>query len=178
MTSHHITPLIDEPTIARTVQKMAAQIATDFTGESLTLVCILNGSLMFTADLARALAREGMSVEMDCMRVSSYADCESTGSVKVECDLSRSITDKNVLIVEDIIDTGQTLGHLMRMLSARNPKRLELCCFLDKPSRRVNQLRALYTGIAIEDHFVVGYGLDFNHTFRELPYVGVLRIQE
>lgn len=178
MKSCHITPLIDAQQIESIVHGIAAQIAADFEGEALRLVCILNGSLIFTADLARALAQRGMDVEIDVMKASSYSDCESTGSVKVELDLSRSITGSNVIIVEDIIDTGRTLEHLLRLLRAREPKSLRLCCLLDKPSRRVNSLDADYCGQRIEDLFVVGYGLDYNERYRELPYVGQLQLTE
>ncbi|MBB5022309.1 hypoxanthine phosphoribosyltransferase [Desulfurispira natronophila] len=178
MKSRRIEPFIDEATIADTVEQLAARIAEDFAGEPLLLLCILSGSFIFTADLARALARHQIEVEVDFMKVSSYEGEESSGTVKVEFDMERSIFQRNVLIVEDIIDTGRTLEHLLRLLQTRQPRELRLCCLLDKPSRRINGLNAHYVGITIDDLFVVGYGLDYMHKLRELPHIGIMSTEE
>ncbi|UCZ56270.1 hypoxanthine phosphoribosyltransferase [Desulfurispirillum indicum] len=178
MKSYDIQTLIPPQQLQQTIERLAREIAADYEGQSLLLVCILNGSFIFTADLARELSRHNLEVEVDFMKVSSYADSESTGSVKMDFDMSRSITGRNVLIVEDIIDTGRTLEHLLRLLRTRDPRRMALCCLLDKPSRRVNGLQANYVGEVIDDLFVVGYGLDYNHRFRELPGIGIMNIEE
>ena len=142
-------------------------------GEPVYLVGILKGSVFFMCDLAKYLT---MPVTMDFMKVSSYGDgTESSGNISIDMDLTASIEGKNVLIVEDIIDTGRTLEKLMKILGERNPKTLTMCTLLDKPSRRTQDIQADYTGFEIDDLFVVGYGLDYAQQYRNLPYIGVIQ---
>jgi hypoxanthine phosphoribosyltransferase len=139
-----------------------------------TLVSVLKGSLPFMADLMRAIT---IPVQIDLMEVSSYggATTETSGLVRILKDLSSSIEGRDVLIVEDIIDTGLTLNYLLRYLRGKNPRSLRICALLDKPARRLVEIPIDYTGFTIPDEFVVGYGLDFGEYYRNLPFIGVLR---
>ena len=165
----NIVPLIDEESIAKRIDELANQISNDYKNEELTVICILKGATIFTCDLIRKLS---IPVYLDFMVVSSYVDTESTGSVKIIKDLDHTISNKNVLIIDDIIDTGMTLQHLVNTLKVRNPKSIKLCTLLDKPARRVNNLKVDYYGFKIKNEFVVGYGLDYNQKYRNLSFIG------
>jgi hypoxanthine phosphoribosyltransferase len=166
--------LLTEEAIAAKVLELGAQISADYRGRSLTLVSVLKGSLPFMADLMRAIE---IPVRIDLMEVSSYGGSatESSGLVRILKDLSTSIADEDVLIVEDIIDTGLTLNYLIRYLRGKAPASLRICTLLDKPARRLVEIPVDYTGFTIPDQFVVGYGLDYGELYRNLRYVGVLK---
>jgi hypoxanthine phosphoribosyltransferase len=166
--------LISEEQIAAKVAELGRQISADYSSSSVTLVSVLKGSLPFMADLMRAIE---IPVQIDLMEVSSYggATTETSGLVRILKDLSSSIAGKDVLIVEDIIDTGLTLNYLLRYLRGKNPKSLRICALLDKPARRLVEIPIDYRGFTIPDEFVVGYGLDFGEYYRNLPFIGVLR---
>jgi hypoxanthine phosphoribosyltransferase len=166
--------LVDEAAIQAKVAELGARIGADYAGRQLTLVSVLKGSLPFMADLMRALA---LPVRIDLMEVSSYggATTESSGLVRILKDLSSSIEGQDVLIVEDIIDTGLTLNYLLRYLRGKNPASLRICTLLDKPARRLVDIPVDYIGFTIPDRFVVGYGLDYGEFYRNLRFVGVLR---
>lgn len=164
-----IVPLINEKDIAIRIGELAKQISEDYKDKELTVICILKGATIFTCDLIRKIS---VPVYLDFMIVSSYADMESTGSVKIIKDLDHTIFGKDVLIIDDIIDTGRTLQHLVNTLKVRKPNSIKLCTLLDKPARRVNNLKVDYFGFEIEDEFVVGYGLDYNQKYRNLSFIG------
>jgi hypoxanthine phosphoribosyltransferase len=166
--------LISEEQIRDKVRELGAQISADYADSAVTLVSVLKGSLPFMADLMRAVS---IPVQIDLMEVSSYggATTESSGLVRILKDLSSSIANKDVLIVEDIIDTGLTLNYLLRYLRGKNPRSLRICALLDKPARRLVEIPIDYRGFTIPDEFVVGYGLDFGEYYRNLPFIGVLR---
>ncbi|HET7182570.1 MAG TPA: hypoxanthine phosphoribosyltransferase [Candidatus Limnocylindrales bacterium] len=166
--------LLSEDQIQAKVAELGARISLDLAGQKLTLVSVLKGSLPFMADLMRAI---DLPLRIDLMEVSSYggATTESSGLVRILKDLSSSIEGEDVLIVEDIIDTGLTLNYLVRYLRGKNPKSLRICTLLDKPARRLVDIEVDYTGFTIPDQFVVGYGLDYGELYRNLKFVGVLR---
>ncbi len=162
---------ITEEELNKRIAEIGAAITEKFKGESVYLVCILKGSIFFTTELAK---RIDLPVEIDFMTVSSYgAQTVSSGVINVKQDLSGSIEGKNVIIVEDIIDSGNTLSRLIQLFKSRNPKTLTLCTLLDKPERRVvKDVVVDYTGFVVPDKFIVGYGLDWDQKFRNLPYIG------
>lgn len=166
--------LISEELIRAKVAELGARLSTDYAGRELTLVSVLKGSLPFMADLMRAMR---IPLRIDLMEVSSYggATTETSGLVRILKDLSASIEGRDVLIVEDIIDTGLTLNYLLRYLRGKNPRSLHICALLDKPARRLVDIDITYRGFTIPDRFVVGYGLDYGELYRNLPYIGVLR---
>ena len=166
--------LITEDQIRTRVAELGSQITADNAGKSLTLVSVLKGSLPFMADLMRAIE---IPVRIDLMEVSSYGGTatESSGLVRILKDLSSPIDERDVLIVEDIIDTGLTLNYLIRYLRGKNPSSLRICTLLDKPARRLVEIPIDYRGFTIPDQFVVGYGLDYGEHYRNLPFIGVLR---
>jgi hypoxanthine phosphoribosyltransferase len=166
--------LVTEAQIQSRVAELGAEISADYAGRKLTLVSVLKGSLPFMADLMRAIT---VPVRIDLMEVSSYggATTESSGLVRILKDLSASIEGEEVLICEDIIDTGLTLNYLIRYLGGKKPASLKICTLLDKPARRLVEINVDYTGFTIPDQFVVGYGLDYNEHYRNLRFVGVLR---
>ncbi len=166
--------LVSEEAIQARVRELGQRISDDYRGRNLTLVSVLKGSLPFMADLMRAI---DVPVRIDLMEVSSYGgtSTESSGLVRILKDLSASIAGEEVLLVEDIIDTGLTLNYLIRYLRGKNPASLRICTLLDKPARRLVEIPVDYTGFTIEDRFVVGYGLDFGELYRNLRFVGVLR---
>ena len=167
---------LTEEELDKRIREMAAQISKDFDGEPITLICILKGSVFFTCDLAKRISNP---VELDFMKVSSYGSgTSSSGRVKIEQDLDENIEGKNVLVVEDIIDSGRTLSYLLDILGRRNPKSLKLCTLLDKPDRRVVEVNVDYVGFEIPDEFVVGYGLDYDQKYRDLPYIGYVDVEE
>ncbi len=166
-----ITPLLSEARIQARVREMGAQLARDYAGKDLVVVGLLNGVYPFFADLTRAL---DLDFEVGFMQVSSYGGgTESTGEVHILKDLDTSIQGRHALVVEDIVDTGLTLFKVRHLLLDREPASLRICTLLDKPSRRKIEVPVDYTGFSIEDHFVVGYGLDYDGKLRNLPYVGV-----
>ncbi len=164
--------LVCKERIAERVRELGEQISRDYEGESITLVCTLRGGCVFFADLIRAVRGD---VEIDFIAVSSYgAGTKTSGEVKMVKDLSEPIKGKNIIVVEDIIDTGVTLSYLKKLLEAREPKSLKICSLLDKPSRRKVEFEGDYIGFEIENEYVVGYGLDFNQKMRHYPDVCVL----
>ena len=166
--------LVSEDQIAAKVAELGARISADYAGQRLTLVSVLKGSLPFMADLMRHIS---IPVRIDLMEVSSYggSSTESSGLVRILKDLSATIAGEDVLIVEDIIDTGLTLNYLVRYLRGKNPASLRICTLLDKPARRLVDIPVDYVGFTIPDQFVVGYGLDYGEVYRNLKFVGVLR---
>ena len=166
--------LVTEEQLKAKVNELGAQITKDYEGRDLLLVSILKGSVVFMADLMRAIR---MPCGIDFMVVSSYggANTTSTGLVKIVKDLDQDLSGKDLLIVEDILDTGITLSHLVPMLKLRNPASVRLCTILSKPSRRKADIEPDYLGFEVPDEVVVGYGLDYDEKYRNLPYVGVLK---
>ena len=167
--------LLSEEQIQNRVREMGAQIARDYEGKNPAMVCILKGAVMFYTDLLRAIP---IKLTMDFMAVSSYGKhTKSSGEVEIRKDLSTSIENRHVIIVEDIIDSGFTLTYLTRMLAARGAASIKVCTLLDKPSRRAPgiTLKSDYSGFVVGDEFVVGYGLDYAEAYRNLPYIGVLK---
>lgn len=165
--------LYDEETILERTKELAAQIKEDFEGKQLTCVCILKGGVFFMTDL---LKRLDIPVAIDFMDVSSYgASTVSSGEVRIIKDLAHSVKGKDVLIVEDIIDTGITLNYIVELMKSREANSVEIVTLLDKRERREIDLDVKYCGFSIPDYFVVGYGLDFNEKYRNLPYIGYLK---
>jgi hypoxanthine phosphoribosyltransferase len=165
--------LIDEATLQGRITELGAEITADYGGRDLLLVGVLKGAIFFMADLMRRL---DLPCEVDFMAISSYgAGVDSSGVVRILKDLDVSIEGRNVLIVEDIVDSGLTLSYLIRNLEARHPASLETCALLTKPDRRENDVECRYIGFEIPNRFVIGYGLDFAERYRNLPYIGVLR---
>lgn len=164
--------LLSEEVIMKRIKDMAAEISKEYEGRELILLGILKGSVMFMSDLMKNIT---IPCKMDFMAVSSYGDAtESSGIVKIIKDLDFEIKDKDILIVEDIIDSGVTLKYLMGYLGARSPRSLNIACLLNKPERRKENLDVKYLGFDVPDHFLVGYGLDYAETYRNLPYIGIL----
>jgi hypoxanthine phosphoribosyltransferase len=165
--------LIDEETLRGRIADLGAAIGEDYRGQDLLLIGVLKGAIFFMADLMREIE---IPCEVDFMAISSYgAGIDSSGVVRILKDLDVSIEGRNVLVVEDIIDSGLTLSYLLRNLEAREPASLEVCALLTKPERRENDVACRYVGFEIPNRFVIGYGLDFAERYRNLPYVGVLR---
>ena len=165
--------LISREQLADKVAELGAKISEDYKGESLFLIGILKGSVPFMADLMRAIS---LDVEMDFMSVSSYGSgTKSSGVVRILKDLDSDIAGKNVLIVEDIIDSGLTLAYLKEYLAKRNPKSIKIVTMLSKPARRKADIEADYTGFVVDDKFIVGYGLDIDQKYRNLPYISWIR---
>ena len=165
--------LFTEEELSRRVQELADGINRDYAGKELLLISVLRGSFIFMADLVRRLT---IPCRVDFMACSSYGSgTTSSGQVKVTKDLSESIEGLNVLVVEDILDSGRTLNYLLKLLEARRPASVRLCTLLDKPERRVVQVNVDYTGFVIPDTFIVGYGLDYDQRYRNLPYIGELK---
>ncbi len=165
--------LITEDEIAARVREMGKQISEDYRGKKLLLISVLKGSVAFMADLMRAI---DINARIDFMSVSSYgAGTRSSGVVKIVKDLDMPIAGFDVLIVEDILDSGMTLSYITELLEARDPASIRICTLLDKPERRKAKVTADYVGFVVPDEFVVGYGLDFDEKYRNLPYVGVLK---
>ena len=165
--------LYTEEDLRRRIRELGAQIAADYAGRTPMLVSVLRGSYIFMADLTRAI---DLDLTVDFMAVSSYgAGTVSSGQVEIKKDLSDSIEDRDLIIVEDILDSGNTLYYLMDVLRARKPASIRICTLMDKPERRVKPITADYVGFTIPDEFIVGYGLDYAEKYRNLPYVGVLK---
>lgn len=165
--------LYSEEVLAETVKKLGEEISNDYRDKNLLLVSILKGSIVFMSDLMRNIT---IPCNIDFMSVSSYGSgTKSTGTVRILKDLDRDVRGFDILIVEDILDSGMTLNYLMDLLYARNPNSIRICTLFDKPERRAVDIKADYKGIEVPDEFIVGYGLDFNEKYRNLPYVGVLK---
>ena len=170
--SEQIRVLLSEEELDRIIAELGERISKDYEGESVHLICILKGSIFFTCELAKRIT---VPVTIDFMCVSSYGSgTVSSGRVKIIKDLDEPIKGKDVLVIEDIVDSGRTLSYLMEMLKDRGPASLKLCTLLDKPDRRVIDVPVDYTGFEIPDEFVVGYGLDYDQRYRNLPYIGVI----
>ena len=170
--SETIRELISEEDVAAKVKEIGAQITKDYEGKAVHLICVLKGGVFFTCELAKRIE---VPVSLDFMSVSSYGDdTKSSGVVKIIKDLDESIEGKDVLIVEDIIDSGRTLSYLIEVLKQRNPASIRLCTLLDKPERRVKDVKVDYVCFNLPDEFGVGYGLDYAQKYRNLPFIGVV----
>ena len=170
--SETIRVLISEEEIDKKIREMGAQISKEYKGKQVHLICVLKGGVFFMCELAKRIS---VPVTMDFMNVSSYGDASvSSGVIRIAKDLDETLENKDVIVVEDIIDSGRTLYYLMDILAKRKPKSMKLCTLLDKPERRVKDVKVDYVGFNIPDEFVVGYGLDYDQRYRNLPYVGVL----
>ena len=165
--------LFSEEQLKSAVKKIAGEINRDYEGKEPVLIGILKGSVVLMADLMREIR---VDCTTDFMSVSSYGGgTETSGSVRIRKDLDRSITGKDVIVIEDILDSGTTLSHLLEILEVRRPNSLKLCVLLDKPERRVTPVKYDYVGLTVPDEFIVGYGLDYDEKYRNLPYIGVLK---
>ena len=168
-----IKVLIDEEKLSKRVEELAIEISNDYNNKEIVLVCILKGAVYFAVDLSKKITNS--EVILDFMKVSSYGSAtESSGKVELKIDLSSDIEGKNVIIIEDILDTGYTLDYLYDYLKEKNPKSLKICVLLDKKERREKNIKVDYTGFEIENKFIVGYGLDYDEKYRNLPYVGYI----
>ncbi len=173
--AEHVRVLLTEEEVDRRIQEIGDQISKDYAGKQVHLICVLKGGSFFMCELAKRIT---VPVSLDFMSVSSYgSDTKSSGVVKIVKDLDDSIQDKDVIVVEDIVDSGRTLSYLMEMLRDRGPKSLRLCTLLDKPDRRIVDVNVDYTGFSIPDEFVVGYGLDYDQKYRNLPYIGIVEFE-
>lgn len=164
--------LISERRIARRVGELSAEIQRDFAGREMVVVSLLNGTVMFLSDLMRRLT---LPMRMDFIGVSSYGPGITPGELVFTKELRLDVRGRDVLLVDDILDTGRTLSKVLVKLRALKPRRIKVCVLLDKPARRVEPVRADYVGFEIPDHFVVGYGMDFAESYRNLPFIGVLK---
>lgn len=174
--SEHIRVLLTEEEVDERIQAIGEQISRDYAGKQVHLVCVLKGGSFFMCELAKRIS---IPVSLDFMAVSSYgATTKSSGVVKIVKDLDETVKGKDVLVVEDIVDSGRTLSYLLEMLKSREPASLRLCTLLDKPDRRVVPVHVDYTGFQIPDEFVVGYGLDYAQRYRNLPYIGVVEFDD
>ncbi len=172
----HIRVLLSEEEVDRRIHEIGKEISKDYQGKHVHLICVLKGGSFFMCELAKRIT---LPVSLDFMSVSSYgSETKSSGVVKIVKDLDDSIQDKDVIIVEDIVDSGRTLNYLVEMLRDRSPKSIGICTLLDKPERRVVDVKVNYTGFEIPDEFVVGYGLDYDQKYRNLPYIGVVEFDE
>lgn len=171
-----IRVLLDEETVNARIRELGEKISREYDGREIHLVCVLKGGVFFMCELAKRIT---VPVTMDFMSVSSYGnETSSSGVVRIVKDLDHSIENKHVIVVEDIVDSGNTLSYLLTILKERGPASLALCTLLDKPSRREVDVAVDYTGFEIPDHFVVGYGLDYMQKHRNLPYVGIVELTE
>ncbi|QDW72707.1 hypoxanthine phosphoribosyltransferase [Lachnospiraceae bacterium KGMB03038] len=167
-----VNVLIDEETVEKRIKELGEKISEDYAGKQVHLICVLKGGVFFMCELAKRIS---VPVSMDFMSVGSYGDgTSSSGVVKIAKDLDETLEGKDVLVVEDIIDSGRTLYYLLDVLQKRRPKSMKLCTLLDKPDRRVTDVKVDYVGFEIPDKFVVGYGLDYAQKYRNLPYIGVV----
>jgi len=172
MNRENISVLIPKSELEARIAEVGAQISRDYKDKDLTLICVLKGGVIFLAELAR---RIDLDLELDFMSISSYGtETVSSGVVKINLDISGSIEGKDVLLVEDIVDTGRSMSYVLSHLESKRPESLKICALLDKPSRRVINVKPDYTCFVIPDKFVVGYGMDYNHKYRNLDYIGVI----
>lgn len=170
--SEHVRVLLSEEKVDARIKAIGEEISKDYAGKRVHLVCVLKGGSFFMCELAKRIT---VPVSLDFMSVSSYgSDTKSSGVVRIIKDLDESLKDKDVIVVEDIVDSGRTLSYLLEMLRDRGPASLRLCTLLDKPDRRVIPVDVDYTGFEIPDQFVVGYGLDYNQRYRNMPYIGIV----
>lgn len=170
-----ISILLTEEEVDAKIQALGEQISKDYAGKQVHLVCVLKGGSYFMCELSKRIT---IPVSLDFMSVSSYGnETKSSGVVKIVKDLDEPLTDKEVIVIEDIVDSGRTLSYLIQMLKKRGPKTLALCTLLDKPERRVVEVDVDYTGFQIPDEFVVGYGLDYEQRYRNLPYIGIVHLE-
>lgn len=174
--SERVRVLLTEKEVDDRIQAIGDQISKDYAGKQVHLICVLRGGSFFMCELAKRIT---VPVSLDFMSVSSYGGAtKSSGVVKIVKDLDDPIKDMDVLVVEDIVDSGRTLSYLMEMLKDRGPASLRLCTLLDKPDRRVVDVNVDYTGFQIPDEFVVGYGLDYDQRYRNLPYIGIVEFDD
>lgn len=167
--------LLSEEEVDLRIKQIGEQISKDYAGRQVHLVCVLKGGSFFMCELAKRIT---VPVSLDFMSVSSYgSETKSSGVVRIVKDLDEPLKDKNVIVVEDIVDSGRTLSYLLEMLGDRGPASLKLCTLLDKPERRVTDVKVDYTGFQIPDEFVVGYGLDYDQKYRNLPYIGIVEFE-
>lgn len=170
--AEHVRIMLSEEEVNQKIQQIGKQISEDYAGKQVHLVCVLKGGVFFMCELAKRIT---VPVSMDFMCVSSYgSETKSSGVVKIVKDLDEPLDNKDVLIVEDIIDSGRTLSYLIEMLKKRGPESIRVCTLLDKPERRVVDVNVDYTCFEIPDEFVIGYGLDYDQRYRNLPYIGVV----
>ncbi len=171
-----VNVLLSEEEVDARIKAIGEQISKDYEGKQIHMICVLKGGTFFMCELAKRIS---VPVSLDFMAVSSYGgDTKSSGVVKIVKDLDDAIQGKDVLVVEDIVDSGRTLSYLMEMLRDRKPASLKLCTLLDKPDRRVIEVPVDYTGFQIPDEFVVGYGLDYDQKYRNLPYIGIVSFED
>lgn len=171
--AERIEVLLTEKEVDKRIQEIGDQISRDYAGKSVHLVCVLKGGSFFMCELAKRIT---VPVSIDFMSVSSYGgDTKSSGVVRIVKDLDESLKDKHVIVIEDIVDSGRTLSYLLDMLQSRGPRDVKLCTLLDKPERRVVEVKVDYKGFEIPDEFVVGYGLDYDQKYRNLPYIGMVK---
>lgn len=176
MAKEIVEMMISDEKLANRIKELGAQITEDFTGKTVKLICVLKGGVFFACELAKNIK---LPVAIDFMAVSSYGNStSSSGQVRILKDLDDKIDGENVIVVEDIIDSGRTLSYLLDYLKQRNPASLTLCTMLDKPSKREVKVRVDYTGFEIPDEFVVGYGLDYAQRYRNLPYIGKMIFED
>lgn len=174
--SERIKVLLSEEDVDARIRTIGEQISRDYAGRSVHLICVLKGGSFFMCELAKRIT---VPVSLDFMTVSSYGGgTESSGEITIKKDLDESIQGKDVIVVEDIVDSGRTLSRLLKVLGEREPASLRLCTLLDKPERRVTDVKVDYTGFQIPDAFVVGYGLDYDQRYRNLPYIGVVEFDD
>lgn len=172
----HVEVLISEENVDKKIEEIGKKISEEYEGKTIHLICVLKGGAFFMCELAKRIT---VPVSMDFMAVSSYGSgTESSGHLKMIKDLDESIEGKDVLIVEDIIDSGRTLDKLVTLLKTRGPKSIKVCTLLDKPDRRVVDVNVDYTCFSIPDEFVVGYGLDYDQKYRNLPFIGVVKFED
>lgn len=173
--AERVRVLLTEQEVDAKIQEIGEQISKDYAGQQVHLVCVLKGGSFFMCELAKRIS---VPVSIDFMSVSSYgSETKSSGVVKIVKDLDESLEGKNVIVIEDIVDSGRTLSYLLEILKGRGPASLRLCTLLDKPERRVIDVKVDYTGFNIPDEFVVGYGLDYDQRYRNLPYIGVVEFE-
>ena len=173
--AERIEVLLTEEEIDRRIQEIGDQISRDYAGRQVHMVCVLKGGSFFMCELAK---RVTVPVSIDCMSVSSYGgDTKSSGVVRIVKDLDEPLKDRHVIVIEDIVDSGRTLSYLLDMLRSRGAADVRLCTLLDKPDRRVVDVKVDYTGFEIPDEFVVGYGLDYDQKYRNLPYIGMVKFE-
>ncbi len=173
--AERIEVLLTEEEVDKRIQEIGDQISKDYAGKKVHLVCVLKGGSFFMCELAKRIT---VPVSIDFMSVSSYGgDTESSGVVRIVKDLDEPLKDRHVIVIEDIVDSGRTLSYLLDMLRSREPLDVRLCTLLDKPDRRVVDVKVDYTGFEIPDEFVVGYGLDYDQKYRNLPYIGMVKFE-
>lgn len=171
--NYHIEELLSEKKVDERIQEIGEAISRDYAGKEVHLVCVLKGGSFFMCELAKRIS---VPVSLDFMAVSSYgSETKSSGVIKIVKDLDEPLNGKDVIVVEDIVDSGNTLSYLLELLGDRGPASLKLCTLLDKPERRVKDVKVDYTGFQIPDEFVVGYGLDYDQKYRNLPYIGIVK---